>query len=190
MKIYKRHKKKITLLLLLTILTVGMSIAYLTSRSSIDNQFTLGNVDAEIIETFDGVVKKDVKIRNNGEAPAYLRCKIAVYYEMNANNDHCISTNIPVEGSDYSIKFAENFDINWFKVDDIYYYKYPVDKGEEIAFIEECKEKMKKENEKLVVDISVQAIQSTPMEAVTDAWKKVVVDKDTKQLKEGTANGN
>lgn len=191
MKKHKAHNKILIILLLLAILTVGVSIAYLTSRSDISNQFTLGSVDAEIVENFDGNVKSDVKIRNTGKASAYVRCKIAVYYEVNNGDEDSISTRTPVEGTDYRLSFAEDFDANWFEADGIYYYKKPVNSGEETAvLIKECKELAKKANENLVVDISVQAIQSTPEKAVTDAWKKVVVDPTTKELKEGTANGS
>lgn len=40
------------------------------------------------------------------------------------------------------------------------------------------------------MDISTQSIQAEPERAVSDAWKKVVVDSETKELKEAVRNEN
>ncbi len=184
MKHNKFKKKTMVVLLLLAALIVGVSIAYLKSKSGIENAFELGDIQTEISESFDGEVKKDVKVKNTGGGDAYIRCKISVYYEIQDGDATSISKNAPIQGVDYRLVLTNNFSDNWFRINDVYYYKKPVKSGEETAvLIDECKELKPKSKEKLVVDISAQAIQTNPEEAVTDAWKEVEVDSQTKELR-------
>lgn len=180
----KKIKKTLTIaLLLLTVAVVGITIAYLQKSSALDNKFQQGKADTVIEEDFDGSVKKDVQIKNEGNLPVYIRCNLSLYYETAKGKEKDnISVTVPQEKNDYELTFAEDFTKNWMEIDGIYYYKKPVEDGKSVPFIKECKELQKKDGEKLVVDISVQSIQAEPERAVSDAWKDVVVNPATKEL--------
>lgn len=57
------------------------SLAYLSDQTDVVNKFTVGNVTAEIVETFNPVTlkvgmnsyTKNVKVQNSGRVPAYAR---------------------------------------------------------------------------------------------------------------------
>ena len=131
--------------------------------------------------------------------PVYVRCNLSVYYETSKGKEQDseaetktdnISINVPEQGEDYTLEFPDGFKDNWLEIDGIYYYRKPLQNGESVQFIKNCKEVKKKDGEKLVVDISTQSIQAEPERAVSDAWKKVVVDSETKELKEAVRNEN
>lgn len=199
----KKIGKKISIaLLLLTVIIAGVTIAYLQSKGNLTNQFKVGKVSTEIKEDFDGQVKSNVTVTNEEteeNMPVYVRCNLSVYYETSKGKEQDseaetktdnISINVPEQGEDYTLVFPKGFEDNWLEIDGIYYYRKPLQKGESVKFIDECKEVKKKDGEKLVVDISTQSIQAEPERAVSDAWKKVVVDSETKELKEAVRNEN
>lgn len=196
----KKIGKKISIaLLLLTVIIAGVTIAYLQSKGNLTNQFDVGKVSAEIEENFDGQVKSNVRVTNTGNMPVYVRCNLSVYYETSKGKEQDseaetktdnISINVPEQGEDYTLEFPDGFKDNWLEIDGIYYYRKPLQNGESVQFIKNCKEVKKKDGEKLVVDISTQSIQAEPERAVSDAWKKVVVDSETKELKEAVRNEN
>lgn len=196
----KKIGKKISIaLLLLTVIIAGVTIAYLQSKGSLTNQFEVGKVSTEIEENFDGQVKRNVRVTNTGNMPVYVRCNLSVYYETSKGKEQDseaktktdnISVNVPKEGEDYTLQFPDGFPEDWLEIDGIYYYKTPLEAGQSVEFIKECKETKKRDDEKLVVDISTQSIQAEPERAVSDAWKKVAVDSETKELKEAVRNEN
>lgn len=171
----------------------------LQSKGNLTNQFDVGKVSAKIEENFDGQVKSDVRVTNTGNMPVYVRCNLSVYYETSKGKEQDseaetktdnISINVPKKDEDYTLQFPDGFKDNWLEIDGIYYYRKPLQNGESVQFIKNCKEVKKKDGEKLVVDISTQSIQAEPERAVSDAWKKVVVDSETKELKEAVRNEN
>ena len=59
--------------------TGGSAFALLRDTTArVENLLDTGLVTCEVVETFDGDVKKNVKLKNTGEAPAYLRAKVIV----------------------------------------------------------------------------------------------------------------
>lgn len=165
----------IVLLLLITIAGGGLSLAYLMSGSKLVNTFEVGNVKTEIVENFDGSTKTDVKIKNIGNLPAYIRCKIAIYYEYQDGEKTLISNKVPKINKDY--KLSLNLGNDWFEVDGIYYYKYPLDANLETSnLINRAENISSSDNDKLVVDIYTQAIQIEPSKAVEEAWKDINVN--------------
>lgn len=181
-----KSKKKIIIFCLaaLLLLSVSFTIAYLQLRSGLNNQFTVATVEPEIVETFnDGQVKSNVKVKNNGNVPVYVRCKVVVYFETKAGN---ISATVPKPNTDYSIKWGDNFNTDWFQVGDIYYYNKPLNPNDSSSeLINRC---TTSSNKKLVVDISAQSIQADPSSAVADAWKDVSVTDGNLTVKEGNVN--
>ena len=78
MKRLMKHHKWILSLLLVALIGVGATTAYLVSSSGVvKNTFASGNVDTEIDEDLSGE-NKIVKIENQGELPVYVRARIVV----------------------------------------------------------------------------------------------------------------
>lgn len=157
------------IVLVLCVTIVGTT-AYLNGKFGLNNTFALGTVVPEVVESFDGKVKKDVAIQNSGNTPIYVRCRVTIYNEQ---DDGSISNQIPARGMDYTMTYPASLQTDWFLIDGIYYYKAPLPAGAKTSnLIDHCELK----HTGIVVDISAQSIQATPADAVQDAWKVVEVD--------------
>ena len=82
----KRINKKVILLavslMLILSAAIGGTVAYLIDQTgSITNTFTPAKVTPEVTEDFTNNVKKDVKITNKGDIPAYIRVKVVVTWK-------------------------------------------------------------------------------------------------------------
>ena len=159
----------------LLICLVTGSVAYLIEQNSLKNNFLIGEVKTEVIENFDknNKIKQDVKIKNIGNVPIYIRSKIVFSWKDKQGN---ILEGIPEENIDYSIKFSETS--NWMKSNDgYYYYKKVIEQNTSTdILIEECKQLKEYEDKILEVSIANQAIQGNPTKAVTESWKVQVGD--------------
>ena len=173
-----RNKKLAAVLLSLSLLlaaSLGTTIAYLMANTDDTvNVFTPGEVQTEIEEDFDGEVKENVTVKNTGNVDAYLRAAIVVTWQDEEGN---ILASVPVLGTDYEMTLGT--DTGWFQAEDgYYYYSRPVPAGGKSGIlIESCKPLVEKEGCVLSVEILSSAIQSTPADAVTEAWG-VTVDAD------------
>lgn len=174
------YRKYIISIGLVLCLGIGayMTISYLSSGSSLQNQFKIASVDPEVIETFDGKVKRNVYVQNKGDIPVYIRAKIMIYYQD--TNGYILGDEIPIMARDYTLIFANGLDVNWVQATDgFYYYKNKVDAGNQTTqLIERCEENDPSNDRKLVVDIVAEAIQANPKEAVEEAWTSVKVDNE------------
>lgn len=171
-----KNKRRLTswatlaLALVLT-LSVGGTIAYLiTNTSAITNTFTPSYVDCLVDESFNGNVKTNVSVKNNGDTEAYIRATVIVTWQDAAGN---VYAQAPVKGTDYSISFANGTGWDTDTIDGYYYYTLPVTASQKTGIlISECKPltNAPAEGYTLSVEILAQAIQSTPIKAVTDSW--------------------
>lgn len=170
-------KKQIAIGMLAVVLGiggVGGSVAWLFRTSEIVNTFQPGTITGDIEETFDGNVKKDVKVHNEGDVPVYIRVALVPTWKDGEN-----ATGLVAEGT-YSLTLGSN---KWFKsADGFYYYSVPVAAGAKTeVLITECKpltslgEAYK--GKKFELDVIATMIQAAPPEAVKEAWK-VSVDSD------------
>ena len=168
-------------LLLLLCCTVAGTLAYLvTSTDPVTNTFTPASVSTEVKETFKDGVKSDVKIKNTGDIPAYIRAAVIINWadatgKVYGGGTPAASTE-EVTG-DYTISY--NTDGSWKQIGDYWYYTKPVaaDSLTEKALIESCAPVAGKapEGYNLQVTILADGIQAdgvasngkTPME---DAW--------------------
>lgn len=175
--------------------TAGITLAFLTSRSEVSNQFTKGEVSAQVNETFQNDLKEDVSVENTGTVPAYIRAVVRVNWQDGAGN---ILWGKPEESTDYTmtLNLASAGNAGWvLGLDGYYYYTEPVDAGQSTGvLIDICQEENinlhQQEGKFLVVDISAQSIQAEPSDAVLEAWASAVagVDEDTGalQMRTGT----
>lgn len=171
MKTKKSKKFYFTLVVFLIMITSGMSltIAFLVRQDSTSNQFMLGVVTTEIIESFDkkNKVKSNVAIKNNGNVPIYIRTLVNIYFKDNEGN---VLADAPVENLDYRLTLS--ISANWILSEEgYYYYKTPITPNDITdVLIEECEELKEHDDKVLVVDVITQAIQSNPSKAVEEAW--------------------
>lgn len=174
-------RKRIIALLVGVILLAGTAgtLAWLSVTGVLVNQFGIGSVTPSVQEKLNGKVKSDVKAKNTGTAPAYIRAAVDIYWQ---DQDGARLWEEPKEEpkgeADYEIAWSvadasgANSAYNWVKASDgFYYWTSPVAPGAETGvLINRVTELKATEGRNLVVDISTQAVQSTPDEAVHDAW--------------------
>lgn len=174
-------RKQIVALLVGVLLLAGAAgtFAWLSVTGVLVNQFGIGSVTPSVQETLNGNVKSDVKAKNTGTAPAYIRAAVDIYWQ---DQDGARLWDEPKEEpkgeADYEIAWSvadasgANSAYNWVKASDgFYYWTSPVAPGAETGvLINRVTELKATEGRNLVVDISTQAVQATPDEAVRDAW--------------------
>lgn len=170
-------RKQILVLLTGVLLLAGVvgTFAWLSVTGVLVNEFGFGSVKPSVDETRDNNVKSDVAVKNSGSAPAYLRVAVDIYWQ---DKDGARLWGEPVAGKNYVIEWgkvanasATNSASSWVRsADGFYYWTSPVAPlGKTDALIKSVSEK-KADGKNLVVDISTQAIQSTPDDAVKEAW--------------------
>lgn len=184
----RRPKRLATLLVSLLLVlgvAVGGTVAFLSTRTdSKENTFTPSEVTCAVTETFNNNVKSNVAVKNTGDTTAFIRAAINVTWMKDAEAgteyvaaNQTVSAKIPVEGTDYSIKLADN--TNWIQgADGYYYYKLPVDPQDSTeVLIEECKLQNNAsvpDGYHLSVEIVASAIQSAPDSVVQSMWHVTV----------------
>lgn len=180
-------RKRIVALLMGVILLAGTAgtLAWLSVTGVLVNQFGIGSVTPSVQETLNGNVKSDVKAQNTGTAPAYIRAAVDIYWQ-DGNGARLWEEpkEEPKEEADYEIAWSvadvsgANLADNWVKASDgFYYWTSPVAPGGETGvLINRVTELKTTKGRNLVVDISTQAVQATPNEAVRDAWDCTVND--------------
>lgn len=176
-------RKQIMALLAGILLFAGVAgtFAWLSVTGVLVNEFGFGSVAPSVDETIKDNVKSDVTIENTGSAPAYLRVAVDIYWQ---DQNGARLWDEPVEGTDYAIEWgavsdasATNSASSWVVATDGFcYWTSPVAPlGKTDVLIKSVSEK-KADGKNLVVDISTQAIQSTPDDAVAEAWGCKVKD--------------
>lgn len=176
-------RKRIIALLVGVILLAGTAgtLAWLSVTGVLVNQFGIGSVTPSVQETLNGKVKSDVKAKNTGTAPAYIRAAVDIYWQDATSGARLWDE--PKAGTDYEIAWSvadasgANSADNWVKASDgFYYWTSPVaPMGKTDVLIKSVTEQ-KADGKNLVVDISTQAIQSTPGDAAAEAWGCAVKD--------------
>lgn len=176
---------------------VGASVAYLSMKTGeVKNQFTYGQVSCEVLEDFDGTVKSNVRIKNTGNIPAYIRARVVVTWK-NKNGD--IYGTKPVLGSaanEDNKNYDYSFDYNpkWICMTTdsgglYFYFPDPVDLDKEtdkmLYNFKKGENANVPEGYDLSVEILADAIQSQPAKAVEEAWGVTV---DNGRITAGSGN--
>ena len=166
----KHHFKKIQLLILsllvVTTVTVGGTVAYLTTNTApVVNTFEPSHVTCKVTESFDGKTKSKVNVKNTSDIDAYIRVKL-VTYRVNEAGQH-IGGVAEIPG------FTPG--ANWVRYGEYYYYTLPVAKNDLPAtdLIDSINLTDKYDDAdggKQVIEVMAEAIQSEPAEAVGEAW--------------------
>ncbi len=147
---------------------VGSTVAFLvTETTPVTNTFEYAKVSCAVSETFSGATKENVQIQNTGTTDAYIRATYVVNW---LHKDGTVAASVP-EGYSYSL--TENPDNTWTKgTDGYFYYWTPVAPDESTAgSLLTCTVTYPENPEyTLSVEILATAVQSTPANAVADAW--------------------
>jgi hypothetical protein len=171
------NKKSVIIisLVLLLLVSVGATVAYITaSTQQVENEFEPVFVSCEVTESFDGVTKSNVAVKNTGGATAYVRAMIVVNWVSSENGN--IYSDMPVADADYTVSFASS---DWLLgADGFYYYTKPVAPSASTAeLISSLTEKSDAPaGYQLSVKILASALQSEPKEAVESLWSVEVGD--------------
>lgn len=179
----KRNRKAgallASLVLILGVSVVGAVAFLVDSSDPVVNTFTPAKVPPEIVEEFNGNVKKDVRVQNNGNIDAYIRAAVVVNWvkkDTNEKDTNEIDGSVPApeEGTDYTLTWSGITDKTWEKGDDGYYYYVQSVKpgGKTSVLFTNCKPvdgKVTAERT-LSVEIIAESIQAVPEQAVKDAW--------------------
>lgn len=182
-------RKRIIALLVGVILLAGTAgtLAWLSVTGVLVNQFGIGSVTPSVQEMRNGNVKSDVKAKNMGTAPAYIRAAVDIYWQDATSGARLWDEpkEEPKGEADYEIAWSDslrdasgaNSASSWVKASDgFYYWTSPVAPGAETDVLIKSMTERKADGKNLVVDISTQAIQSTPDDAVKEAWGCTVED--------------
>ena len=157
----RNKKNTITLilsLLLVVALSVGGTVAFLTSHQTVTNTFTVAAGPApEIVEKFDGRTKTDVCVKNKGDVDCLVRATVTVNLLDDEGN---VIPGDPV----YSITYNQT---DWTLIDDIWYYNGVVTHGggQTAALITTCTS-----SQHISVKIDAQTVQAEPAQAAQDLW--------------------
>lgn len=164
----KKWKALIVAALSVVILTaaVGGTMAWLSTKTQdLTNTFEPAKVTCKVVEDFieGGTEKKDVRIQNTGTTDAYIRAMIVANW--------CTADRKVVKTATPTYVGLDNN--GWTKIGDFYYYPSAVAPD---GFTGKLFTSCTPDNDKpegadhLEVNIICQAVQSTPADAVVEAW--------------------
>lgn len=145
---------------------VGSTVAFLVTQTEpVENKFSYAKLSTEITEDFNGDTKSNVRIKNTGDTAAYIRAAYVVTWRDMSGN---VVPSVP-DGYSYSLTGATG---EWTKIGDYYYYNYAVSSNMSTeGSLLECTWTHPKNPEYfLTVEVIAEAIQSTPEDAVKNAW--------------------
>lgn len=126
-RVHSKSKKKLILLVslvMLLIVAVGGSLAYLTANTEpLENIFPTSEVPISVQESFNGTVKNNVTIQNDGDTEAYIRAAVVVTWQDSEGKVYAVK---PEVGVDYQITFPTGTGWVYRTADGFYYYTSPV----------------------------------------------------------------
>ena len=150
-----------------------------TDTDPVENTFKSSYVACDVLEgsdgnSFDGVTKTDVRIKNTGDVQSYIRASVVATW-VSATDPDTVTALKPLAGNDYTIVYGTS--AKWKQGSDGYwYYTAPVDPGNVTDdLIERCVCSVTPpEGYYLSVEIVASSIQSTPAYVVTEQWSSGV----------------
>ncbi|MFA5587051.1 MAG: hypothetical protein WDA02_11115 [Saccharofermentanales bacterium] len=159
-------------LMLLSVVTVTTSSAYLTSSPDpLENTFSRPEIELEILENFDQETKTGLGIKNTGNTDVFVRAAVLIQAEA---ADGSVLAYTPSAGDDYTMS---SLGAGWFHKDGYYYHRSPIAAGQETGVLfAEIKAlripllTFEGTDYYLSVHVVSQVIQTSPIEAVQEVW--------------------
>ena len=146
---------------------VGSTVAFLIDKTApVENSFEYAKVSCEVTENFTNNKKDNVQVKNTGTTDAYIRATYVVNW-VDAEKNIVAS-----EPAGYSYSLTENSDSKWIAKDGYFYYTSPIAPGDSTqGSLLTCTVTYPDNPEyTLSVEVLAEAIQSTPDNAVQEAW--------------------
>lgn len=188
LKIKIRVVFSVALIVLLLSASIGGTLAYLADTSGpVENVFSPPTVDVTVTDNVVNNTKKDVTITNGSSFPVYIR--VAIVANWRDADGKIVKVWETGEGTFNSLAPSP-----WVLFNGIYYYTEPVAANSAIpadktlfqSFTYE--DSIKPEGAAyLEMDLLVQAVQSSPVNAVQDVWG-VTITKDSVTPYSSTTN--
>ena len=155
---------------------ISGSLAWLISAPGpVVNEFIPGEVTIQVDETFNGTTKQNVRIKNTGNVPAYIRVALVPAWVDDEGNiaakpaslDNCNIT----WGKDGS-----GYEADWFIGSDGFYYcKTVIEPGASTPIlIKSCTVKGEEHEYDFELQVIASAVQSLPTSTVGEVWPVVV----------------
>ncbi len=153
-------------LLILVALTIGETIAYLTTESDpVSNTFTASTSGITVNEDFNNEVKKNVNVTNNSSYPVYVRATYVAYWV--SDTDGSVLPEIA------GVQGIINSSNKWVLKEDGYYYYNEIlapNATTENLIDEIAVPAAKPDGYTYVVDVIAESVQAEPQQAVEDVW--------------------
>ena len=158
---------------------ISGSLAWLISTPGpVVNEFTPGEVTIQVDETFNGTTKQNVRIKNTGNVPAYIRVALVPAWVDDEGN---------IAAKPASLKLNDDCNIAWGKVgngyeddwfigsDGFYYCKTVIEPGASTPIlIKSCTVKDGEHEYDFELQVIASAVQSLPTSTVGEVWPVVV----------------
>ncbi|MDY5798528.1 MAG: hypothetical protein SPJ86_06785 [Eubacteriales bacterium] len=169
---------------------VSGSLAWLISAPGpVVNEFIPGEVTIQVDETFNGTTKQNVRIKNTGNVPAYIRVALVPAWVDDEGN---IAAK-PASLNDCTITWGEDgngYEADWFIGSDGFYYCKTVIEpdGSTPILIKSCTVKGEGHEYDFELQVIASAVQSLPTSTVEKVWPVVVSTDGTLAKKEQGGN--
>jgi len=164
----RRSKYMVLTTVLITIFVLcGSVLAYMFSRTDYRNNiFTRGKVSCEVVENFDGEQKTSIKVRNTGNIDEYLRVKFVSYWVDESGNVVAKPSEMPeITAASGWIRGSSN----------VFYYESPIKPEDATPELLSAPIVLRTEDGCVqVLEVFAEAIQSEPVNAITEAWGATV----------------
>ncbi|MGN0808768.1 MAG: hypothetical protein ACI4NQ_02255 [Christensenellales bacterium] len=167
---------------------VSGSLAWLISTPEpVVNEFTPGAVTIQVDETFDGSTKSDVRIKNTGNVPAYIRVALVPAWVDDEGNIAAKPASLKL---DCDITWGDDFNQFWFEgTDGFYYCKTFINPDESTPIlIKSCTVKDGEHKYDFELQVIASAVQSLPTSTVETVWPVLVGTDGTLAKKEQGGN--
>lgn len=172
---------------------ISGSLAWLTSTpEQVVNSFTPGVVTIEVDEKFDSTTKSNVRIKNTGNVPAYIRVALVPAWVDDEGNIAAKPASLKLN-DDCNIAWGKDgngYEADWFKGSDGFYYCKTIinpDKSTPIL-IKSCTVKDGEHEYDFELQVIASAVQSLPTTTVEAVWPVVVGPDGTLAKKEQGGN--
>lgn len=162
---------------------VSGSLAWLISAPGpVVNEFIPGEVTIQVDETFDGSTKQNVRIKNTGNVPAYIRVALVPAWVDDEGNIAAKPASLEQLDNDCNIAWGKDgngYEDDWFIGSDGFYYcKTVIEPGKSTPIlIKSCTVKGEEHEYDFELQVIASAVQSLPTTTVEAVWP-VVVDTD------------
>lgn len=167
---------------------VSGSLAWLTSTPGpVVNEFIPGEVTIQVDEKFDGSTKSNVRIKNTGNVPAYIRVALVPAWVDDEGNIAAKPASLKLN-DDCNIAWGKDgsgYEADWFIGSDGFYYcKTFINPGESTPIlIKSCTVKDGEHEYDFELQVIASAVQSLPTSTVEKVWRAVVVGPNGKLAK-------